>query len=97
MTNAYDAGLSKTPANYQPLTPLVFLERAASVYPEHTAIIHGTARASYATFYRRARQLASALAARGIGVGDTVSVMLSNTPSMLEAHYGVPMTGGVLH
>ena len=97
MTNAYDAGLSKTPANYQPLTPLVFLERAASVYPEHTAIIHGTARASYATFYWRARQLASALAARGIGVGDTVSVMLSNTPSMLEAHYGVPMTGGVLH
>jgi fatty-acyl-CoA synthase len=97
MTNAYDAGLSKTPANYQPLTPLVFLERAASVYPEHTAIIHGTARASYATFYSRARQLASALAARGIGVGDTVSVMLSNTPSMLEAHYGVPMTGGVLH
>jgi fatty-acyl-CoA synthase len=93
----YDAGLGKTPANYQPLTPLVFLERSAAVYPDHTAIIHGGARISYKTFYARARQLASALAARGIGVGDTVSVMLSNTPSMLEAHYGVPMTGAVLH
>jgi fatty-acyl-CoA synthase len=97
MPNPYDAGLGKTPANYQPLTPLVFLERSAAVYPDHTAIIHGGARISYKTFYARARQLASALAARGIGVGDTVSVMLSNTPSMLEAHYGVPMTGAVLH
>jgi fatty-acyl-CoA synthase len=97
MPNPYDAGLGKTPANYQPLTPLVFLERSAAVYPDHTAIIHGDVRISYETFYARARQLASALAARGIGVGDTVSVMLSNTPSMLEAHYGVPMTGAVLH
>ena len=97
MTNPYDAGLGKTPANYQPLTPLVFLERAAAVYPDHTAIIHGSAHISYETFYARARQLASVLATRGIGVGDTVSVMLSNTPSMLEAHYGVPMTGAVLH
>ncbi|MEM7398502.1 MAG: acyl-CoA synthetase [Pseudomonadota bacterium] len=97
MTTSYDAGLGKTPANYQPLTPLVFLERAATVYPDHTAIIHGDARISYETFYDRSRQLASVLATRGIGVGDTVSVMLSNTPSMLEAHYGVPMTGAVLH
>mgnify|MGYP001817742925 FL=1 len=97
MTSSYNAGLGKTPANYQPLTPLVFLERAAAVYPDHTAIIHGTARITYETFYKRSRQLASALAARGIGVGDTVSVMLSNTPAMLEAHYGVPMTGAVLH
>ncbi|MGD2024841.1 MAG: acyl-CoA synthetase [Methyloceanibacter sp.] len=97
MTSSYNAGLGKTPANYQPLTPLVFLERAAAVYPDHTAIIHGNARITYETFYKRSRQLASALAARGIGVGDTVSVMLSNTPAMLEAHYGVPMTGAVLH
>ncbi len=97
MTTSYDAGLGKTPANYQPLTPLVFLERAAAVYPDHTAIIHGDARISYEAFYDRSRQLASVLATRGIGVGDTVSVMLSNTPSMLEAHYGVPMTGAVLH
>ena len=97
MMNPYDTGLGKTPANYQPLTPLVFLERAAAVYPDHTAIIHGKARISYETFYKRACQLASALAARGIGAGDTVSVMLSNAPSMLEAHYGIPMTGAVLH
>jgi len=97
MANPYDAGLEKTPANYQPLTPLVFLERAAAVHPEHTAIIHGDDKTSYRTFYGRARQLASALAKRGIGPGDTVSVMLANTPPMLEAHYGVPMTGAVLH
>jgi 3-(methylthio)propionyl---CoA ligase len=93
----YDFHLDKTPANYQPLTPTVFLERAALVYPEHTAIIHGAQRVSYRDFYARARRLASALIARGIGPGDTVSVMLANTPSMLEAHYGVPMTGAVLH
>jgi fatty-acyl-CoA synthase len=97
MANPYDTGLDKTPANYQPLTPLVFLERAASVHPDHTAIIHGRGRTSYREFYARSRKLASALAARGIGVGDTVSVMLANTPAMLEAHYGVPMTGAVLH
>lgn len=97
MANPYDTALGKTPANYQPLTPLKFLERAASVYPDHTAIIHGDARISYGTFYRRSRQLASALTARGIGTGDTVSVMLSNSPAMLEAHYGVPMAGAVLH
>src|SRR6185295_1007108 len=97
MANPYDTGLDKTPANYQPLTPLVFLERAASVHPEHVAVIHGKSRLSYAELYARTRQLASALAARGVGVGDTVSVMLANTPAMLEAHYGVPMTGAVLH
>src|SRR5665811_2497094 len=97
MANPYDAGLDKTPANYQPLTQLVFLERAAAVHPEHTAIVHGGGKTSYRTFYARARQLASALARRGIGPGDTVSVMLANTPAMLEAHYGVPMTGAVLH
>jgi 3-(methylthio)propionyl---CoA ligase len=97
MANPYDHGLDKNPANYQPLTPLVFLQRAASVHPDHTAIVHGKARSSYAEFYARSRKLASALAARGIGQGDTVSVMLANTPAMLEAHYGVPMTGAVLH
>jgi fatty-acyl-CoA synthase len=97
MANPYNTGLGKNPANYQPLTPLVFLQRAASVHPGHTALIHGKTRISYAKFYARSRKLASALAARGIGVGDTVSVMLANTPAMLEAHYGVPMTGAVLH
>ncbi|WP_244530544.1 acyl-CoA synthetase [Salaquimonas pukyongi] len=97
MTNSYDTELDRNEANFQPLTPLQFLERAASVFPGHTAIIHGGMRISYRTFYDRARQLASALSRRGIGRGDTVSVMLSNTPPMLEAHYGVPMAGAVLH
>ncbi len=97
MTTPFDRDLDKTPANYQPLTPISFLARTAQVFPDHPAIIHGEATTTYRTFYRRARQLASALAKRGIGRGDTVSVMLPNTPPMLEAHYGVPMTGAVLH
>ena len=97
MATAYDTDLDKNPANYQQLTPLTFLERAGSVFPDHTAIIHGNQRTTYADFYARARRLASALARRGIGKGDTVSVMLANTPPMLEAHYGVPMTKAVLN
>ena len=81
MANPYETGLDKNPANYQPLTPLVFLERAASVHPHHTAIIHGRTRTSYADFYARTRRLASQLAARGLGFGDTVAVMLANTPA----------------
>jgi len=93
----FETDLDKNPANYQPLTPITFLERSARTFPDRTAIIHGNARTSYVAFYARARKLASALTKRGIGKSDTVSVMLSNTPPMLEAHYGVPMTGGVLH
>jgi fatty-acyl-CoA synthase len=95
--NPYNDNLDKNPANYQPLTPLQFLARAAAIYPDHTAIIHGNARIGYGEFYARCRRLASALRSLNIGVGDTVSVMLSNTPSMLEAHFGVPMAGAVLH
>src|SRR3989440_7215435 len=97
MSNPYDIDLDRNPANFQPLTPLTFLERAAAVYPRHTAIVHGPLRRSYGEFYARARRLASALAKRGVKRGDTVSVMLANTPAMLEAHYGVPMTQGVLN
>jgi fatty-acyl-CoA synthase len=97
MTSPYDIDLGKTEANYQPLTPLVFLERAAATFPDHTAIVHGESRTSYAEFYARSRRLAAALAGRGIGPGDTVSVILANSPAMLEAHYGVPMTEAVLH
>ena len=97
MVHPFDTGLDRTPANYQPLTPLVFLERAASVHPDHVAIIHGSEKVAYRDFCTRSRQLASAVQARGIGKGDTVSVMLANTPAMLEAHYGVPMVGAVLH
>jgi fatty-acyl-CoA synthase len=96
-SDPYSQHLGKRPANFQPLSPLPFLERAAAVYPERIAIIHGAQRVTYREFYARARRLASALAAHGIGPGDTVSAMLANTPPMLDAHYGVPMTGGVLH
>jgi len=93
----YANGLDRNPANHQPLTPLSFLKRAAKVWPQRTAIIHGDLRLSYAAFYARTRRLASALAARGIGQGDTVAAILPNTPAMLEAHYGVPMIGAVLN
>lgn len=96
-SNVYEADLARNPANFQPLTPLTFLERAASVHPDRTAIIHGSLRRNYKDFYARVRRLASALARRGIGRGDTVSVVLPNTPAMLECHYGVPMTGAVLN
>jgi fatty-acyl-CoA synthase len=95
--NSYDIDLGKTAANHQPLTPLTLLERAAAVWPEHTAVIHGRLRFTYRELYERCRRLASALAQRGVGVGDTVSAMLPNVPAMIEAHYGVAMTGAVLH
>jgi fatty-acyl-CoA synthase len=95
-TNPY-AALPRTAANHQPLTPLTFLERAAKVYPGHTAVIHGQQRFTYEQLYARCRRLAAALAQRYVGPGDTVTVMLANTPPMIEAHYGVPMTGAVLH
>lgn len=95
--NPYDVDLDQNAANYQPLTPLTFLARTASVFPQHTAIIHGDLRVNYASFYKRSRQLASRLAKEGINRGHTVSVMLANTPAMLECHYGVPMCGAVLH
>jgi fatty-acyl-CoA synthase len=93
----YDRDLDRSPANHQPLTPLGFLERAAATFPERIAVVHGGLRRSYRDFYARARRLASALAARGIGRGDTVAAMLPNIPAQLECHYGVPMTGGVLN
>ena len=97
MSTMYNNDLEQNPANHQPLSPLPFLERAASVFPDHVAIIYGDVRISYAEFYARCRRFASVLAGRGIGRGDTVSVMLANTPTMLEAHYAVPMCGAVLH
>jgi fatty-acyl-CoA synthase len=97
MATAYDTDLERNAANFQPLTPLSFLARAAGVYPDVTAIVHGKRSWNYRQFYARARQLASALARRGVKRGDTVSVMLANTPAMIEAHYGVPMAGAVLN
>jgi fatty-acyl-CoA synthase len=97
MTNPYDIGLDRNPANFQPLSPLTFLDRAATVFPDVTAVIHGDLRRSYAELYARCRQLGSTLSALGLGRGDTVSAMLLNTPAMIEAHYGVPMCQAVLH
>ena len=93
----YDQDLDRNPANFQPLTPLTFLERAAAVFPDRLAIVHGPLRRNYRDFYARSRRLASALARRGFARGDTVAVMLANTPAMLECHYGVPMCGAVLN
>lgn len=96
-TSAYNLGLDRRTANFAALSPLGFLERSASVYPDRLAVVHGERRYSWAEVYGRARRLASALAARGIGEDDTVAVMLANTPEMIECHYGVPMTGAVLN
>jgi fatty-acyl-CoA synthase len=97
MPTPYDTDLERNAANFQPLTPLSFLARAAEVHPDATAIIHGGLSRNYRDFYTRAKKLASALSRRGVKRGDTVSVMLANTPAMIEAHYGVPMTGAVLN
>src|SRR5262249_45243277 len=93
----YDTDLDRNPANFQPLTPLGFLSRAASVHPDHPAVVLGALTRNSAECYARCRRLGSAVAKRGIGRGDTVSVMLGNTPAMLEAHYGVPMCKAVLN
>ena len=95
--NPYTIGLDKNPANFAPLSPLSFIERTATVYPRRTSAIHGARRFTWGETYARCRRLASALAARGIGRNDTVAAMLSNTPEMLECHFGVPMTGAVLN
>ncbi len=93
----FEQGLAPAAVNHIALTPLSFIERTASVYPHYPAVIHGNIRRDWAQTYQRCRRLASALAGRGIGQGDTVAVMLPNIPEMLEAHYGVPMIGAVLN
>jgi len=97
MTNPYETGLDRNAANHVPLTPLSLLARAAAVYSDRVAVIHGAVRFTYRELYARCRRLASALAARGVGIGDTVAVMAPNVPALLEAHYGVAMTGAVLN
>ena len=95
--NPYARDLERTRANHVPLTPLSFIERSAYVYPDRLAVVHGARRSTWAETYARSRRLASALAQRGIGKGDTVAVMLPNIPAMYEAHFGVPMCGAVLN
>jgi len=95
--NVFEQDLARNPANYAPLTPLSFIERAAYVYPNQVSVIHGARRYTWKETYARCRRLASALAKRGLGVGDTVAVMLPNIPAMVEVHFGVPMTGATLN
>ena len=97
MNNPYDIGLDRGSANYEPLTPISFLKRAAAVYPERIAWVYGAQKIKYKDFAKRCRRLASALSNRGIGVGDTVAVMAPNIPPLLELHFGVPMVGAVLN
>jgi fatty-acyl-CoA synthase len=95
--NPFDQGLERRPANHEALSPVSFLARAAAVYPRKAAVVHGERTYTYAELSARSRRLASALARRGIGAGDTVAIMAPNVPAMLEAHYGVPMAGAVLN
>jgi fatty-acyl-CoA synthase len=95
--NPFETDLDKNPANHAPLTPLGFIERTAKVHPRHPSVIHGSRRFTWSETYSRCRRLASALAARGVGEGDTVAIMAANTPELYEAHFGVPMTGAVLN
>jgi fatty-acyl-CoA synthase len=97
VNSPYERDLGKTPANYVPLTPLTFLERAAAVWPERTAIVHGPLRRTWAETASRCRRLASALIGLGLGKGETIAVLAANTPELFEAHFGVPLMGGVLN
>ena len=97
MANIYEQGLERNSANYTPITPLLFLERSAEIYPNKTAVIHGKLHQTWQQTYERCRRLASALQKHGIGLGDTVALMLPNTPPMVEAHFGIPMAGAVLN
>lgn len=97
----FEQDLPKTRANYTSITPLSYIQRSAEVYPEKLAVVHGIGssciRYSWKEFYGRSRRLASALKNSGVETGDTVAVMLPNTPPMLDAHFGVPMAGAVLN
>jgi fatty-acyl-CoA synthase len=96
-SNPYEIGLDKNPANYMPLTPIVFLVRSASVYPDRLAVAYGARRYRWREALERCRRLASALGAHGVGRGDTVALMAPNLPEAFEAHFGVPMAGAVLN
>jgi fatty-acyl-CoA synthase len=93
----FKTGLGKNPANYVPLTPISFLRRAAKTYGDDPAVIYGERAHSWRQTYQRCRRLAAALASRGIGRGDVVSILAPNIPAMIEAHFGVPMAGAVLN
>ena len=95
--NNYETNLEKNNANFIPLTPLSFLERAKDIYPNYEALVYETRSYTWTEVYKRCTKFASALEKIGIRKGDTVSVMAFNTPEIFEAHYSVPMTGAVLN
>ena len=97
MTTIFDQDLPRNDANFAAMSPLNFIERTAEVYPDRLAVVHGELRRTWGEVYSRCRQLASALQRAGVVKGDTVAVMLPNTPPMVEAHFGIPMAGAVLN
>ena len=97
MSQAYARDLDRNAANHAPLSPLSLIARTAEIWPGHPSVVHGARRFAWGETYARCRRLASALARRGVGAGDTVAVMLANTPEMVEVHFGVPMAGAVLN
>ncbi|EUC18266.1 AMP-dependent synthetase and ligase [Burkholderia sp. BT03] len=97
MTHMFEAGLARREANHVPLTPIDFIARAAEVYGDRLAVVHGDVRRTWRETYERARRLASALQRAGVARGETVAALLPNIPPMIEAHFGVPMAGAVLN
>ncbi len=97
MSQAYARDLDRNAANHAPLTPLSLIARTAEIWPGHPSIVHGARRYAWGETYARCRRLACALARHGVGAGDTVAVMLANTPQMVEVHFGIPMAGAVIN
>ena len=95
--NNFEQGMHKNDANFVPLTPISFLDRIKDVYPDYEAIVYKERKYSWKQVYDRCTRFASALTKVGIGKGDVVSIMAANTPELFEAHYSVPMTGGVVN
>ena len=95
--NNFTKNLVKNSANYIPLSPITFLERARDIYPNYEALVYGNRQYTWKQTYNRCIQFASALKKQGIGLGDTVSVLAANTPELFEVHYSIPMTGAVIN
>ena len=95
--NNFSINLDKNDANFVPLTPLTFIERTKDVYPDYEAIVYGSRSYTWLETYKRCTKFASALEKKGIGLGDTVSIIAANTPEIFESHYSIPMTGGVIN
>ena len=95
--NQFSTDLEKNKANYVPLSPLSFIARAKDVYPNYESVVYGNRSYTWLQTYNRCKKFASALTKQGVGLGSTVSIIAANTPELLEAHYSIPMTGGVVN